>query len=114
MSNLTVVMYHYVRNISNSRYTGIKGLEFDIFIEQIRFFKENYNIVTMEDVILCNQGKSTLPPKPILLTFDDGYAEHFTNVYPVLKDFGVQGSFFVPVKAIVDHELLDVNKIHFI
>ena len=114
MSQLTVVMYHYVRNIENSRYVDIKGLEFDLFVEQISFLNENYNIVTMEDVIRCNQGEHELPPKPMLLTFDDGYAEHFTNVYPVLKEFGVQGSFFVPAKPVIEHELLDVNKIHFI
>ena len=113
MNKLTVVMYHYVRNIEESRYPEIKGLELDFFIKQLSFFKENYNVVGMEDVILSLGGES-LPPKPLLLTFDDGYAEHFNLVYPALRDFDVQGSFFVPVKAIVEHELLDVNKIHFI
>lgn len=113
MNKLTVVMYHYVRNVEESRYPGIKGLELDFFIKQLSFFKENYNVIAMEDVILSFGGKS-LPPKPLLLTFDDGYAEHFNLVYPALKEFGIQGSFFVPVKAIVEHELLDVNKIHFI
>lgn len=114
MNKLTIVMYHYVRQISSSRYPDIKGLELDHFVEQLQFFKDNYNIVKMEDVINHNLGKLTLPENPLLLTFDDGYAEHFTNVYPVLKDFGFQGSFFVPVKAITEHTLLDVNKIHFI
>lgn len=113
MNDLTVVMYHYVRNIEESRYPDIKGLELDWFIKQLSFFKENYNVVTMEDVISSLDGKN-LPPKALLLTFDDGYAEHFNVVYPALKEFGFQGSFFVPVKAIVKHELLDVNKIHFI
>lgn len=107
-------MYHYVRDITNSRYPNIKGLELNLFIEQIRFFKENYHVITMEDVIKCNDGEYELPTKSMILTFDDGYLEHFTNVYPVLKEFDVQGSFFVPAKAVVEHELLDVNKIHFI
>ncbi len=113
MNKLTVVMYHYVRNIEESRYPEVKGLELDCFINQLSFFKENYNVVTMEDVILSLSGKS-LPPKPLLLTFDDGYAEHFNLVYPALRDLDIQGSFFIPVKAVVEHELLDVNKIHFI
>lgn len=114
MSKLTVVMYHYVRNILDSRYPDIKGLELDLFIKQLAFFKENYSFVTMEDVINSKKNGNPLPEKSILLTFDDGYAEHFSQVYPVLRDFGVQGSFFVPVKAIVEHKLLDVNKVHFI
>ena len=111
MNKLTVVMYHYVRNVEESRYPEIKGLELDFFIKQLSFFKENYNVVAMEDVILSFGGKS-LPPKPLLLTFDDGYAEHFNLVYPALRDFGIRGSFFVPVKAIVEHELLDVNDVN--
>ena len=114
MNRLTVVMYHYVRNLEDSRYPEIKGLELDLFIKQIEFFIKNYNIVTMEDVIDCEKGKKQLPEKSLLLTFDDGYHEHFTNVYPILKCYGVQGSFFIPAKAILEHTLLDVNKIHFI
>lgn len=114
MSHLTIVMYHYVRGIKDSRYPNIKGLELSLFIEQIEFFIENYNIVTMEEVIGCERGEVTLPDRALLLTFDDGYLEHFTNVYPILKDFGVQGSFFVPAKAVLENSLLDVNKIHFI
>lgn len=114
MNKLTVVMYHYVRNIFDSRYPDIKGLELELFIKQLEFFKENYSFVTMEDVINSKNNGNPLPEKSILLTFDDGYAEHFGQVYPVLRDFGVQGSFFVPVKAIVEHKLLDVNKVHFI
>ena len=31
MSNLTIVMYHYVRDLKNTRYPGIKGLDIDLF-----------------------------------------------------------------------------------
>lgn len=114
MNNLTIVMYHYVRNIKESRYPGIKGLELEQFIEQMTFFNENYNIITMEDVLDAEKGLSKLPEQSMLLTFDDGYSEHFTLVYPILKRMGVQGSFFIPAKTVIEHKMLDVNKIHFI
>ncbi|WP_233704651.1 polysaccharide deacetylase family protein [Helicobacter bizzozeronii] len=57
---------------------------------------------------------SKLPKRPVLLTFDDGYIDHFTVVFPLLKQHGLQGSFFVPGKTITENTLLDVNKIHFI
>ncbi|PST91223.1 polysaccharide deacetylase [Photobacterium jeanii] len=107
-------MYHYVREIKDSRYPEIKGLELNQFIEQVTFFNNHYQIVSMEDVIRHKEGKIALPHNALLLTFDDGYAEHFNHVYPVLKEMGIQGSFFVPAKAILEHTLLDVNKIHFI
>ncbi|MEZ8470158.1 polysaccharide deacetylase family protein [Vibrio splendidus] len=110
---LTVVMYHYVRRIEQSRYEGIKGLEVDHFIEQLEFFDKHYNVVTMEQVFAAKYENQPLPDKALLLTFDDGYAEHFTHVYPILKKMGLQGSFYVPAKTVLEHKVLDVNKIHF-
>lgn len=40
MSNLTVVMYHYVRPIERSRYPAIKGIELNDFKEQVGYIKK--------------------------------------------------------------------------
>ena len=115
MSNsLTVVMYHYVRRIENSRYPQIKGLELDLFVEQLNFFAKHYNVVSMEQVLAAKLQKKPLPDNAMLLTFDDAYLEHFTHVYPILKKMNMQGSFYVPAKTVLEHKVLDVNKIHFI
>ncbi|EOV0645034.1 polysaccharide deacetylase family protein [Cronobacter turicensis] len=114
MSNLTVVMYHYVRPIKQSRYPGIKGLEYNDFKEQIHFIKRNYNAVTISEVINSFLNNDSLPENAALLTFDDAYSDHFKYVYPILKKNGMQGCFYAPAKTIEDKEVLDVNKIHFI
>ena len=44
VNNLTIVMYHYVRDLKNSRFPGIKGLELDLFKEQIEYLHKHYNI----------------------------------------------------------------------
>ena len=51
MINLTTVMYHYVRNIKESRYPDIKGLELKDFIEQIEYMNKHYNFLTIEQII---------------------------------------------------------------
>ena len=112
--NLTVVMYHYVRDLKYSRYPSIKGLDVTLFKEQVAFLKKHYSFVTVEEVIAATQGIHKLPSHPVLLTFDDAYIDHFTYVFPILKNEGVQGAFYAPVKAITQHKVLDVNKIHFI
>jgi len=55
-----------------------------------------------------------MPPNPVLLTFDDGYIDHYTNVFPLLDEYGIQGAFFPPVRAIMEDRVLRVNKIHFL
>lgn len=115
-SEVTVVMYHYVRDLKNSRYPNIKGLDIEKFKKQIKFFKENYNFVRIEDLIeyYKNPKEKELPDKAILLTFDDGYKDHYTYVLPILLENNIQGSFYIPTKCFQDKKVLDVNKIHFI
>lgn len=110
----TVVMYHYVRDLFNSRYPLIKGLDISQFVAQIRFLIQHYKFIRIEDLIESLYVGKALPSNAVLLTFDDAYIDHYTNVFPVLDYYNIQGCFYAPVKAITDHEVLDVNKIHFI
>lgn len=114
MQRLNIVMYHHVRDLKNSRYPEIKGLDYELFKQQIRFFSEKFHVVRMEDVIAWYKEKAPLPDNAMLLTFDDGYIDNFTFVFPVLKEYGMQGSFFVPGKVFTEHCMLDVNKIHYL
>jgi peptidoglycan/xylan/chitin deacetylase (PgdA/CDA1 family) len=113
-SNLTIVMYHYIRDLKNSRYPGIKGLDIGLFREQLDYLKKFYNFVTVEQVIAAFNKEDNLPSKAVLLTFDDAYSDHFTYVFPLLEKNKIKGAFYPPVKAITEHTVLDVNKIHFI
>lgn len=113
-NKLTVVMYHYVRDLKNSRYPEIKGCDVRYFREQVQYIKKHYNPVTVEQVIESYNGGDKLPEYAILLTFDDAYADHFTYAFPILYHEHIQGVFFPPVKAVTEHAVLDVNKVHFI
>jgi peptidoglycan/xylan/chitin deacetylase (PgdA/CDA1 family) len=112
--NVTIVMYHYVRDLKHSRYPEIRGLDILHFQEQVYYLKNNYNFITMEMLIDAIDHNSLLPPNSVLLTFDDAYSDHFKYVFPFLQKLKIQGSFFAPVKAITENVVLDVNKIHFI
>lgn len=114
MSKLYISMYHYTRDLVHSRYPEIKGLDYVLFRQQIEFLKNNFDIVTMEQVIDAVEGKAELPEKAVLLTFDDGYVDNYTYALPILEEYRVQGSFFIPGKTFAEHRLLDVNKIHYI
>lgn len=113
-SKLTVVMYHYVRDLNNSRYPEIRGCDINLFREQIHFLKKHYHFVTVEEVTEAFHSDKKLPDHSVLLTFDDAYADHFTYAFPILEHEHIQGAFFPPVKAVTEHTVLDVNKIHFI
>ena len=112
---VTIIMYHFVRDLKHSRYPGIKGLTINQFKEQVSYIRKYYTPIKMDDLIRNVESDDVhLPPNPVLLTFDDGYVDHFTNVFPILDEERMEGSFFPPAKAIVENRVLDVNKIHFI
>lgn len=111
---LYISMYHYTRDLKHSRYPNIKGMDINLLEQQFDFFKKNYNVVQMEQVIEAVGGGASLPDNALLLTFDDGYIDNYTFAFPLLEKYGFQGSFFVPGKTFTTHQLLDVNKIHYI
>jgi peptidoglycan/xylan/chitin deacetylase (PgdA/CDA1 family) len=107
-------MYHYVRELKHSRYPEIKALAIDQFKEQIAYLKKYYNPISAYDLMNAIESVSDLPPQPLLLTFDDAYIDHFTEVFPVLDKEKLSGCFFPPARCIAENSVLDVNKIHFI
>lgn len=112
---VTIVMYHYVRDLEHSRFPAIKGLSVERFRRQLDYIHARFTPITVEDLIRAlSPAKQELPPNPILLTFDDGYSDHFANVFPLLDARGIQGCFFPPVQAVLEHKVLDVNKIQFV
>ena len=114
MTDLTIVMYHYIRPIIGSEFPRIKGLEIEGFKRQLDFLENNYSIVSSEQVIDKIIKNKKLPSKACWLTFDDGYKDHYQYVLPELISRNLSGAFFPPRAAIKDNKVLDVNLIHHI
>lgn len=111
---VTIVTYHYVRNLGKSRYPEIRGLEKDHFINQLNYFKSNYTFVSMPEIVNALDKNKGLPENALLLTFNDNYADHFLNVFPVLNDLNISGCFFPEIRAIEEPIVLPNHKIHYI
>ena len=84
--NIGIVMYHYIRPIKKSLYPNLKGLEFNNFKKQINYFKNKYDILNFDDFLEILKTKK-IPKKPcIILTFDDGYIDHYNYAFPYLVE----------------------------
>jgi len=104
-------MYHYVRDLKNSQFPKIKGLDYQDFLDQIKFLKKEYNILSIEEFLNSDFDQNK---KNCVLTFDDGYVDHYDFVFPTLLDNNIKGAFFSPVDTIQNNVLLDVNLIHLV
>lgn len=114
MSSFITVNYHYVRPIKNSKFPNLKGLEVKEFINQIDYLKSKYNIISATDIINTIINKDKLPKKACLITFDDGYKDHYKYVMPELLKKKVSGCFFPSAENILNSTVTETNKIHFI
>jgi peptidoglycan/xylan/chitin deacetylase (PgdA/CDA1 family) len=113
-NSLTILNYHYVRPLARTRFPEIKGCDLDQFVTQVRHIQSSYSVIAMEELIECLDTPRELPINAALLTFDDGFADHYEYVLPVLHSMGLTGCFYPPALAIMERRLLDVHKVHFL
>lgn len=84
MARVPVLMYHDI--------LAEKEVFFDVTVEEFeghlaRIQEEGLTPISFDQLYNHLRTGSPLPPKPVLLTFDDGYEGHYTHVYPLLKQY---------------------------
>ncbi len=95
-----ILMYHYVRVNPNpvDRIGAGLSVNPDLFARQMAYLADaGYTPVTLADVYAAWTAGQPLPPKPVVLTFDDGYRDFYTAAYPVLKGRGFKATVYVIV-----------------
>lgn len=96
VQRVPILLYHYV-NIppANDRLPGLYVLptEFDRQMEWLAV--NDYHPIKVADLACALQTGGSLPDKPIVLTFDDGYADSYQNAFPILKNYRYPATFYV-------------------
>jgi peptidoglycan/xylan/chitin deacetylase (PgdA/CDA1 family) len=113
-THLTIIAYHFVRNLNNTFFPFIKGITPKKFREQVLYLKKYYSFITALDLIDYIEIRRELPPNALMMTFDEGFIDHFQTVFPILDEMNIQGFFFINGKAVLEHKMMDVNAIKFI
>lgn len=86
--SLPILMYHYIRPLPSMR-TDLLGYRLSVSPDDFRLQMDwlsanGYHTVNFNDVRAYFAGLRTLPPKPVVITFDDGYRDLYTTAYPIL------------------------------
>ena len=98
-----ILMYHYISKPPEDadEYRTDLSVTPDQFREQLSYLKDNgYTTIDLYDLSQAIVSQIELPEKPIILTFDDGYLDNYENAFPVLQEFGYEGTFFVVTEFI--------------
>jgi peptidoglycan/xylan/chitin deacetylase (PgdA/CDA1 family) len=93
-----VLMYHYIRVNPDPRdRTGyslsVTPANFHIQMEYLA--RNHFNVLRLDDAVQAIKYGRPLPPRPVVLTFDDGYADFFTAAVPEMRRFGFTGTDYV-------------------
>jgi peptidoglycan/xylan/chitin deacetylase (PgdA/CDA1 family) len=108
-------MYHYVRDAAATNFPHLRTLTPDTFKRQLDWLQDRYTIVDLPTLERAAAGIEPLQPQAALLTFDDGFVDHYEVVFPLLRDRRVSGVFFLAQDACGgDPRLLGVHKTQFL
>lgn len=77
---ISVLTYHSID--SNKDFYSVTPEEFR---RQVEYLRENYKIVSLDEMVDYAKGKRMLPKKAVAITFDDGYHDFYLNVYPFFR-----------------------------
>ena len=92
---IPVLLYHYVgAEAPDYPYLNVATPEFSRQMKELR--ERGYRSVSLGDLTAYMQGSPVkLPEKPVLITFDDGYEDNYTQAFPVLKQEGFRAAIFM-------------------
>lgn len=93
-----ILMYHYISSppADADVYRVDLSVPPDLFRQHLAYLRDTgYTTIRLEDLYAALQTGAPLPQKPVVLTFDDGYEDNYSNAYPLLREFGFTGTFFV-------------------
>lgn len=96
--HVPILMYHYVSDLPAD--ADAMRVELTIlpalFRAHMQYLSEQgYHTISFYDLDAALMTGAELPSNPVILTFDDGYIDHYTQVYPILQSFGMTGTFFI-------------------
>ncbi len=109
-------MYHGFTD--QSEHNGIenyqkKHLNIEIFRNQIKYLKKNFNIMSLNRYISACVNNEKLPDKSIIITIDDGYKSNYTFAFPIFKEFDIPVTIFLTTDFIDNKNFLWVDRLEY-
>lgn len=97
-TSLPVLMYHHIQTAESAEARGQTSLTVNtpIFQQHLQYLHDQgYTTITPADLANFFDEGTSLPAKPVLLTFDDGYDDFVTDAVPHLRAFDLTGTLYL-------------------
>lgn len=97
--SVPILMYHYIRDCNCPK--DKSGMTLSVspssFAEQMGYLSTHgYTPITLDTLAAIYANQAQAPTKPVIITFDDGYSDFYSNAYPILKKYNFHSVSFIP------------------
>lgn len=107
---IPVLMYHKVSPDSFRNGPGLRVTPYE-FERQVKYLKESgYTAISLDEVINHREKGISLPNRPVVITFDDGYEDNYTYAFPVLKKYGYTATIFIVYNEVGGYNQWDIKE----
>jgi len=101
-TNLIIFNYHriYTQPLLTQYNEGVFAHSEDVFLAQMKWINNNFNIINEDELINILDGKVTLTGRNAMITFDDGYIDNYELAFPILQHLKIPATFFIACNQI--------------
>lgn len=96
--SLTVLCYHRVLDLGDpvrARAHPALVTSTHVFERQMELIAELFHPVSLSATVEWLDGRGSIRPRAVLITFDDGWADSYTNAFPVMRRLSIPGTIFL-------------------
>jgi len=112
--HMPTLIYHSVRPYYPEITDMVKEFTVppNVFDDQLKYLKDNgFTAITMNDLVQYLTVGKPLPPKPVMITLDDGWENQYTYAFPILQKYHMPAVFYVYARAIGVKHFLTWNQL---
>lgn len=97
VNRLLIVYYHRVLPKEKMKNLAVNDnfIDTETFKKQLELFSRKYRCVTNLDIAESIENGSRLDPRSVCITFDDGFADNYKYVFPLLEKYGLKAVFYI-------------------
>jgi len=88
-----ILLYHHIGNSSTDGRYYVTPEKFDAQLALLHNWE--YTVITIPMLIQAITQGTALPPRPIIITFDDGHLDNYTTAFPIMQKYGYTGVLYI-------------------
>lgn len=104
-----ILLYHHV---SDAGYGNRYYVTSDVFRTQMEKLSDwGYKTITPSELVEVLINGGNLPNRPVIITFDDGNVDVYQNAFPIMRDMGFVGAFYIVANRLQSHDYVNSEQL---